>query len=165
LLANVTEINAGLQAQIGSMRDITGSLDRTRETLDQSAAVWSQCTTPVLTSVAAAREITSELGQIARDISGAQGEMADMAKAINDLSEKTVTVWDNYQARFEKVDEELQIVFERLQNGTRDFGEDIMGFVGKLDASLASGMQAFSLGTEELREVAQMFVISNKKAA
>ena len=165
LLASVNELDASLRSQIGSMRDIVGSLDRTRETLDQSASVWTQCTTPVLTSVAASREITTELSQIARDITTAQHEMADMAKSVTQLSEQIGTVWENYRDRFEKVDDELQVVFERLQGGTRAFGEEIMGFVGKLDASLASGMQAFSLGTEELREVAQMFVISNAKAA
>jgi len=50
-------------------------------------------------------------------------------------------------------------VFERLQGGTRAFGEEVMDFVGKLDTSLANGMQALSLGTEELRDVAQMFVL------
>ena len=41
-----------------------------------------------------------------------------------------------------------------------------MDFVGKLDTSLANGMQAFSLGTEELREVVQTLVVGvDAKAA
>jgi hypothetical protein len=92
--------------------------------------------------------------------------MAEMAKAFGQVSERIGATWDNYRNRFEKIDGELEAVFERLQGGTRAFGEEVMNFVAKLDTSLANGMQAFSLGTEELREVAQMFVINgNAKAA
>jgi hypothetical protein len=84
---------------------------------------------------------------------------------VTHLSERIGIVWDNYRSRFEKVDDDLQTTFERLQGGTRAFGEEVMDFVGKLDASLANGMQAFSLGTEELREVAQMFVTNGTAKA
>jgi phage host-nuclease inhibitor protein Gam len=121
---------------------------------------------PVANSVEASRQTTVELAQVADRIGTAQRDMAVMAKAVAELSEKVGAVWDNYRNRFEKIDGELQAVFERLQGGTRAFGEEFTDFVGKLDTSLANGMQAFSLGTEELREVAEMLVVSvNAKAA
>jgi hypothetical protein len=158
LLGGFEEFDASLRAQIASMRDIVGALDRARFGLDTSAEIWTRCTAPVVASVEASRQMTGELSQIADRVGTAQRDMAEMAKAVAQLSEKIGSVWDNYRGRFEKVDGELQAVFERLQGGTRAFGEEFMDFVGKLDASLASGMQAFSLGTEELREVAQMLV-------
>ncbi len=166
LLGGFAQFDASLRAQIGSMRDIVASLDGTRQVLDASAATWMGCTTPVVASVDASRAITVELGKIADRVGSAQRDMAEMAKAMAQLSVKVGTVWDNYSTRFEKVDDELQAVFERLQSGTRAFGKEFMEFVAKLDTSLANGMQAFSLGTEELREVAQLLVVgADAKAA
>lgn len=165
LAAHGGELNANLRAQTETMRDIVALLDRTRAALNESASTWTQCTAPVVASVNASRQITSELGQIAGRVGAAQRDMAEMAKAVTQLSERIGIVWDNYRSRFEKVDDDLQTTFERLQGGTRAFGEEVMDFVGKLDASLANGMQAFSLGTEELREVAQMFVTNGTAKA
>lgn len=160
------EVDASLRVQIAGMRDVAGLLDRVREALGETASHWTQCTTPVLASVETSRQIAIELNQATRQVGSAQRDLAEMAKSMAQLSERTGAVWENYRNRFEKIDDELRAVFERLQGGTRAFGEEMMDFVGKLDTSLASGMQAFSLGTEELREVAQMFVINaSSKAA
>jgi hypothetical protein len=159
-------IDASLRSQLGTMREIVASLDRAGQVLDTSAANWMRSAAPVANSVEASRQTTVELAQVADRIGTAQSDMAVMAKAVAELSEKVGAVWDNYRSRFEKIDGELQAVFERLQGGTRAFGEEFTDFVGKLDTSLANGMQAFSLGTEELREVAEMLVVSvNAKAA
>lgn len=165
LSGSVGEFDTSLRAQVGSMREIVGALDRTRAMLNESAVIWTQAAEPVIASVEASRQISSELNQVAGRVGAAQRDMTEMAQAVAQLSEKIGAVWDNYRSRFEKVDGELQAVFERLQGGTRAFGEEVMDFVGKLDASLAKGMQAFSLGTEELREIAQMFVINGDAKA
>jgi len=103
---------------------------------------------------------------VADRVGAAQRDMAEMGRAVAQLSEKASSVWDNYRSRFEKVDSELEAVFERLQGGTRAFGQEVMDFVGKLDKSLAEGMQALSVGTEELREVAETLLASvGRKAA
>jgi hypothetical protein len=165
LLKGAGAFDISLRAQITSMREIAASLDRTRDTLDGTAITWTQCTAPVVASVDASRQITAELSQIAGQVGAAQSDMAEMAKAFGQLSERIAATWENYRDRFEKIDGELEAVFDRLQGGTRAFGEDIMDFVAKLDTSLANGMQAFSLGTEELREIAQMFVINGEAKA
>lgn len=156
MLGGFATFDASLQAQIGSMREIVGALDRARQSLDMSAAHWVEAAAPVTASVDASRAIAAELGDVAKNVGTAQRNMAEMAKAVAQLSERIGTVWDSYRTRFEKVDDDLRAVFERLQGGTRAFGEEFMGYIGKLDTSLANGMQAFSLGTEELREVAQL---------
>lgn len=164
-LKGAGEFDASLRAQVAGMREITAMLDRTRDALNASAITWTQCTAPVVASVDASRQMTNELGQIAGQVGAAQRDMAEMAKAFGQVSERIGATWDNYRNRFEKIDKELEAVFERLQGGTRAFGKEVMDFVVKLDTSLANGMQAFSLGTEELREVAQMFVINGDAKA
>jgi exonuclease VII small subunit len=165
VLNSAGALETSMRAQIDSLRDIVASLERARAALDGSAASWNECTKPVMASVDASRQITAELGQVAGRIGAAQHDMAETARAVAQLSERIGTVWDNYRGRFEKVDGELEAVFERLQGGTRAFGEEVMDFVGKLDISLANGMQAFALGAEELREIAQMFVINGERKA
>jgi hypothetical protein len=166
LAISAGELDTSLRAQLNAMREIVTSLERAQTALGESASTWTQCTAPVVASVEASRQIAVELGQITGQVGAAQHDMAAMAKAVAQVSERVGVVWDNYRSRFEKVDDELQAVFERLQDGTRAFGEEVMDFVGKLDRSLANGMQALSLGTEELREIAQLFVIrGNAKAA
>jgi hypothetical protein len=165
LLRSFTDVDANLRSQLGGMRDIVVSLERAGRALDSSAASWTNAAAPVAASVDASRQMTAELVQVADRVGTAQRDMANMAKSVAQLAGQVGAVWDNYRSRFEKVDNEMQAVFERLQGGTRAFGEEVMDFVGKLDSSLANGMQAFSLGTEELREVAQMLVISNEAKA
>jgi hypothetical protein len=41
----------------------------------------------------------------------------------------------------------------------------VMEFVGSLDANLATGLQALSVGTEELREVAETLLASVARKA
>ena len=90
---------------------------------------------------------------------------AGKAKAVTATSEQAGRVWESYRGRFETVDEDLKLVFEHLQDGTRTFGKEVMAFVGGLDANLASGLQALSVGTEELREVAETLLASVARKA
>jgi hypothetical protein len=165
LIGSFQDFDASIRAQVAGMRDIVASLDRARQVLDTSAATWRDAAQPVVASVDASRQMTAELRQVADRVGTAQRDMAEMAKAVAQLSEKVGVVWNNYSSRFERVDDDLGAVFERLQSGTRAFGDEFMSFIAKLDASLANGMQAFSLGTEELREVVQMLVIQHANAS
>jgi methyl-accepting chemotaxis protein len=149
-------LDATVREQVGGMRDIVTALHQARQALDESAASWTTAATPVVAAVEASRQVADRVG-------AAQRDMAEMAKAVTQLSEKVGTVWESYRTRFEKVDGELQAVFERLQGGTRAFGEEFVELITRLDRSLANGMEAFSLGTDELREVAELLV--NKQTA
>lgn len=160
MLGGLDQINAGLDAQAGSMQQIVAALGGAKLALDDSAAVWTGSAAPIVTAVEMSQRIATELAEVAERIAAAQRDMADMAKAVTEISDKAVIVWDNYRGRFEKVDEDLQRVFERLGDGTRSFGKEVMEFVGKLDANLATGMEALSAGTEELREVAETLMVS-----
>ncbi|MBV8888523.1 MAG: hypothetical protein JO305_02525 [Alphaproteobacteria bacterium] len=159
LLGGFDGFNASLGSQVGSMRDIASSLDRTKQALDDSAGIWLRAAAPVIASVEGSRQTTAELSQIADRVGTAQRNMTEMARAVAQVSDKATAVWDNYSTRFEKVDDDLQAVFEQLRGGTRAFGDEVMDFVGKLDASLAKSMDALSLGTEELREVAEILAV------
>lgn len=165
VIGGFDQVNGGIRDQAESMRDIVTSLEGARHALDQSAESWMQSAAPIAASVEQSRQVAGELRQVADRVGAAQRDMAEMGRAVAQLSEKASSVWDNYRSRFEKVDSELEAVFERLQGGTRAFGKEVMDFVGKLDKSLAEGMQALSVGTEELREVAEMLAGDTKRKA
>lgn len=165
VLDGFDHFNASMQAQMTSMQAIVISLDDAKNVLDESAGVWMRSAAPVMASIDASRQVATELGHVVNRVSSAQHEMAEMAKAVAQLTDKTSSVWENYRSRFEKVDDDLQAVFERLQDGTRAFGKEVMEFVGELDSSLAEGMNALSTGTEELRKVAEILVLDVKAKA
>ncbi|HXS40715.1 MAG TPA: hypothetical protein VN766_11060 [Stellaceae bacterium] len=165
VIGGFDQVNGGIRDQAESMRDIVGSLEGAKRALDQSAESWMQSAAPIAASVEQSKQVASELRVVADRVGAAQRDMAEMGRAVAQLSEKASSVWDNYRSRFEKVDSELEAVFERLQGGTRAFGKEVMDFVGKLDRSLAEGMQALSVGTEELREVAEMLAGDTKRKA
>lgn len=164
LLGGFDEFKANLQTQNISMREIVTSLDGAGQVLGKSSRAWLDASAPVVASVDASRQVAAELGRVADRICGAQRDMAEMAQAVTRLTQQTGTVLENYRGRFEKVDDDLQAVFEQLQNGTRAFGKEFMTFVGKLDGSLAEGMQALSVGTDELRKVAEILTIDVVRA-
>ncbi len=165
VLGGFDTFNQSMQSQVSSMREIVSSLNGARNVLDASASIWERSAAPVIASVDASRRVVIELGQVADRVSTTQHDMAQMAKAVTQLSDKTTVVWENYRARFEKVDDDLQAVFDRLQGGTRAFGKEVMDFVGELDASLTEGMQALSVGTDELRKVAEILAVDVKAKA
>jgi uncharacterized protein YoxC len=165
IVGGLDRFETNLAAQTQAMGTIVAALGGAREALDDSAATWQRASEPVTGAVTQSREVAGELKAVAERVASAQHDMAAMAKAVAQLSEKTNVVWDNYRSRFEKVDTDLEAVFERLQGGTRAFGKEVMEFVGKLDASLAEGMQALSVGTEELREVAEILLVDARKKA
>jgi hypothetical protein len=165
MLGGFDQFNASLRQQMTSMQGIVAALDSTKGVLDQSADIWLRSAAPVVASVDASRRVAAELGQVADRVSTSQSEMAEMAKAVTQLVGKAASVWENYRTRFEKVDGDLQAVFERLQGGTRAFGKEVMEFVGELDNSLAEGMNAFASGTEELRKVAEILVLDVRAKA
>lgn len=166
MLGALDKINLSLGTQVESMQQVVASLDGAKQALDASATSWTQSSAPVVAAVDASERVAGELKQVAERIVAAQREMADMAKAVTATSEKASLVWENYRGRFETVDEDLKLVFEHLQDGTRSFSKEVMAFVGSLDANLATGLQALSVGTEELREVAETLLASvGRKAA
>jgi hypothetical protein len=165
LLGGFDEFKASLEAQNVTMREIVTSLGGAGQALGKSAIAWTNSAAPMVASVDASRQVAAELGQVADRICGAQRDMAQMAEAVTNLTQLTSSVWENYRGRFEKVDDDLQAVFEQLQGGTRAFGNEFMNFVGKLDSSLAEGMQALSVGTDELRKVAEILSIDVRAKA
>jgi hypothetical protein len=165
MIGGLDGFNAALSSQLESMRQIVSSLDVAKRALDGSAATWARSCDPIVVAVDASKGVAHELGLVADRVAASQNEMSDMARAMTTISEKAAVVWDRYQGRFEKVDEELKAVFMRLEDGTRSFGKEVMEFVGKLDANLAAGTQALAIGTEELREVAEILVANTTAKA
>lgn len=160
MLGGLDQINVSLGAQADSMRQVVGALGGAKQALDDSAAVWTQSAQPIVASVDASKAIAVELAQAADRVAAAQAAMADMAQAVSDISGKAATVWDNYRGRFEKVDGDMERAFATLGDGTRAWSREVMAFVEKLDANLATGMEALSVGTEELREIAETLTAS-----
>jgi hypothetical protein len=165
MLGGLDKINLTLGTQVESMQLVVASLDGAKLALDASATSWTQSSAPVVAAVDASERVARELAQVAERIATAQREMADMANSVTATSEKAAVVWDSYRSRFETVDEDLKLVFEHLQDGTRSFSKEVMAFVGGLDANLATGLQALSVGTEELREVAETLLASVARKA
>lgn len=165
MIGGLDGFNTALSSQLESMRQIVSSLDAARRALDASAATWARSCDPIVVAVDASKGVAHELALVADRVAACQNDMSDMARAMSAISEKAAAVWDRYQGRFEKVDEDLKAVFMRLEEGTRSFGKEVVEFVGKLDANLAAGTQALSIGTEELREVAELLVANTTARA
>jgi methyl-accepting chemotaxis protein len=155
MLGGLDKVGVTLDAQVAGMRQVVSSLDGARQALDETAGTWTRSSAPVVAAVDASRRVVHELVEVADRVVAAQRDMSDMAKAVTEISDKASRVWDSYRGRFEKVDDDLKAAFERLQEGTRNFNSEALGFVGTLDANLATGMQALSVGTDELREIAE----------
>jgi methyl-accepting chemotaxis protein len=155
MLGGLDKVGVTLDAQIDGMRQIVASLGGAKQALDESAGTWTRSSAPVVAAVDASHRVAHELSTVADRVVTAQRDMSDMAKAVTDISDKASHVWDSYRGRFEKVDDDLKAAFERLHEGTRSFNSEALGFVSTLDANLASGMQALSVGTDELREIAE----------
>lgn len=156
ILSGLGDLDSGVRSQVDSMRQVVASLSGAKQALDETAATWTRSSAPVVAAVEASRRTVEDLARIVERMSAMQKDVAEMAKTVTEITNKAANVWDNYRGRFEKVDEDMQAAFDRLTEGTRTFSREVTEFMTKVDGDLAKGAQALSVGTEELREIAQI---------
>jgi len=156
ILGGLGQLDAGVKSQLDTMKQVVNALNGAKQALDETATTWTRSSAPVVAAVEASRRTVEELARIVERTATAQRDIAEMAKEVKELSSKASSVWDNYRGRFEKVDEDMQQAFDRLTEGTRAFSQEVTAFMTKVDGDLAKGAQALSVGTDELREIAEI---------
>ena len=71
---------------------------------------------------------------------------------LQKFTESIPALWQQYEARFNKVDEDLGQAFGQLAKGSEEFQFSVKEFVSSLDGSFSNALNRLSGAVKELQE-------------
>lgn len=97
---------------------------------------------------------------MAEKIDGAVATIGTVSTDLSKVSETLASAWESYRSRFERVDEDLESVFTKLQGAVENQQRNVQTFVKELDGSfekalsgLSGGIDGINTTVEDLLEV------------
>ena len=145
LAKNVTDLSMlheSIGATLNGLQEVGVTIENAAESLESA-----------FTSMATAQKATT--GESRQFLETAQATLSAI-----EVSNKSITVvtgalqsaWESYQARFERVDEDLERVFGQIQMGLEQYAEKVREFQSSLDVHLSTAMQSLGALVQELSD-------------
>lgn len=136
-----------------SIHEVVGKLGETSHILSQTGEPIEAATQMLSESIVIFAPLLQNLAGVSKDIS-------KNAFLINEANDELGKVWQNYQERFETVDDSLRNAFEEITDGLAGYTENIQNFHVKLDESvakivtqLAGAVSEFGVHIDDLTDV------------
>ncbi len=79
-------------------------------------------------------------------------QLGVMLVDLQKFTETVPTLWQQYEGRFDKVDDDLKSAFEALAKGSDDFRSSVQGFVSSLDEPFERALRTLGGAIQELRQ-------------
>ena len=159
-----------LDDQIEAMDDLTGRTKENASTFGRAAEAVRSAVEPVTRSNERLEAITAKfegsLAQAAASLKQGQQATTSLATSLDkqvstlkqawqDYSAALTNGWNDYRARFEKVDADLQKAFEMLSSGTNEQTNQFAGRISAIDQHLADAITKLASPINELSDGAQ----------
>lgn len=113
----------------------------------------------------AAETLDLTVGKIADRLDQALASAEAVSGSLSRVSETVTGTWDSYRERFEKVDEDLEQAFTRLQQHVAVQQAGVQEFVAKLDASLNGALQGLQGAVQSLESIVEDLTEESSRAA
>ncbi|BAZ93751.1 uncharacterized protein FOKN1_1353 [Thiohalobacter thiocyanaticus] len=163
LVTSVNELSE-VAKDIGTITGDTAKiLDRTGELVNEIQEAYEHLTGAADPLVAAAdrvQEGSAALQDAALKVTGSTDSIGQAVENLAELQENVKAAWDDYQSRFEDVDNSLGRTFQEIDDGLSRYTSSMREFVEQLDAhassivrDLSGAVKELGEGIEELREV------------
>jgi methyl-accepting chemotaxis protein len=86
---------------------------------------------------------------------GAQNEVREIGSLLRTTLEATAKQWEDYERRFQDVDQSLSSVLDQITRTVQANVESLAEFVQKIDEKFSSAIDKLGGGIDELSEFAQ----------
>lgn len=93
---------------------------------------------------------SAEMQGVAQKIVDTTNELSQAVSKIGELQEDIKNVWQNYQSRFERIDEGMAKVFQELDDGLGRYTQTVKGFIEGLDQHTSSIVKDLAGASNEL---------------
>ena len=152
-IRDMTNNTQGLNQQ---MTDLLGAIDASHRSLEGLTEPLQSAGQRFEASGAKIEEAVQAVGATSDKIADASGQLAE-------AQSQTVKLWRGYQERFERVDEALDSVFAKLQEGLSGYAESTNRYVQGLDEHASTVVQHLAGAVRQLEEtVEELNSYSNK---
>lgn len=125
--------------------DTISALERASNQVSNSTQPLSQASLAFTNALEAIKATETRMQQN-------QGELQAMLKALETFSETIPALWNQYEARFNKVDNDLGNAFKQLAEGSESFRSSVENYVKSLNDQFADAVSKLSGAINELAD-------------
>lgn len=141
------------QQEIGELNEyIIQQLRQTASELKDSTQHFYVVALPLAKALETFQTMFVKLEQLIHVLNGFQDVHTKALQAMENTSQHIGLVWNQYQERFEKVDEDMANIFHYLSKGLEDYRQQVEHFTGGLDQSMNTAIQSLNQVIAELVE-------------
>jgi methyl-accepting chemotaxis protein len=152
-------IEHGIAQHVVAMGQLSKTTQDTEGAMSTSARSMREAGGPLAESSRLIADASTRISDATRhseaSIIGAQNEIRNISQLLHTTLERTALQWENYESRFKGVDENLELVLNRIIASVQENLEALRGFVEKVDEKLSSAVDRLGGGIEDLGEFAQ----------
>ncbi len=141
-----------------AMAEVAGQSRTVASTIGEAARGFTAAAAPVAQAVQA---VNDAAGRISRSIEANQRTESEALTGLKDLVEgvrstqaAATSAWEDYRARFERVDRDLEAVAVRLGETLGDSFDEFRRFAQQFDAELANAVSKLSGSLTQIEEYA-----------
>lgn len=157
LTASLAEVDLALGGHGHSVREATKGSQAAAKALETAAGNISAAATPVVATQQALAASVRGMEQSLRNLidgASAVGKTASIAEAsIRQVSSSLELSWQQHVGRFQKVDETLANVFQKIMYAMDSNAEKLNHYVQSIDKHLGKAVRQFSESVSDLNEV------------
>lgn len=131
---------------------VIDGISGTAAVLDRASGHMSNAIQPLTETSAGFTKVFQAIQETEARIQGSQQNLNTMLVDLQKFTESIPVLWQQYEARFNKVDEDLGQAFGRLAEGSKEFQSSVEGFVKSLDGSFSNALDRLGGAVRELQE-------------
>ncbi|MEY3218864.1 MAG: anti-phage defense protein ZorA [Pseudomonadota bacterium] len=141
------------QQEVGQLNEnIVQTLRQTALELRDSTQHFYTVATPLANAVETFHNMLMRLENLTQTLNGFEQIHIRSLQAMENTSQNMAQAWEQYQTRFEKVDEDVARIFQHLSKGLEDYRHQVEHFTGGLDSSMNTAVQSLNQVIAELVE-------------
>lgn len=141
------------QQEVGHLNEnIIQQLKQTAVELRESSQHFYVVASPLANALETFQIMLSRLDNLTQTLNSFQHTHIQALQSMENTSKNMVQAWEQYQTRFEKVDEDVANIFQHLSKGLDDYRRQVEHFTGGLDQSMNTAVQSLNQVIAELVE-------------
>lgn len=145
-------LDGRLRAQIAGFDNSINNLQAVLSGLEQTANQVRLASEPIARTADTFSRASLEVQAAASAIKNGHEQIASVVQSLLESADAIKQTWSSYRDRFEKVDADLEAVFDRIQQGTEAYHRNVIEYVRELDNHFASSVNLLGGGITELKE-------------
>ncbi len=131
---------------------VIDGISGTAAVLDRASGHMNNAIQPLTETSVGFTKVFQAIQETETRIQGSQQHLNTMLVDLQKFTESIPALWQQYEGRFNKVDEDLGQAFGQLAKGSEEFQVSVKEFVTSLDGSFSNALNRLSGAVKELQE-------------